>query len=129
MLTPELRSILNKYVKLGVVKGVELLLPQEFVIPFINDLAKIGVQINGCDLWRYVDRKEDITKIVELVGAGVLVQYANPLANSVKDYASVVKDYIHQRLPSDVDFISLIFEDGEIYNFIKNIEPLNRSAS
>jgi hypothetical protein len=51
----------------------------------------------------------------------VLVQNANPQAGSIEEYATTVKDYIRERLPADADLISLIFEDIEIYHYLRKL--------
>jgi len=56
-----------------------------------------------------------------LLGDGVLVQNANPQAGSIEEYATTVKDYIRERLPADADLISLIFEDIEIYHYLRKL--------
>ena len=121
MVTTNQKKILKSYTKNGIIKGGELLLSQEFIIAFIDELSSNGVQINGCDIWRYADSTKNPARIIEFVGGGVLVHDIDPLANTIEEYAKIVKEYVQYRLPKDTDLISLIFEDIEIYDFLREI--------
>jgi hypothetical protein len=114
----DLPRIVEKYLNRGVLKGGEFLQPPEDVVQFIDDLVNAGILISGCDLWRYLDPTKDPTGIVALVGAGVLVSRStNPKKGTVEGNAEIVKGFILHQLPEDAELVSLIFLDGEIYDF------------
>lgn len=121
MATLEQKDILKNYSSKGIIKGGELLLPKELIISFMEELSNSGVQINGCDIWRYADSTRNPARIVEFVGGGVLVHYANPRADTLQEYATIVKDYILLKMPTGADFVSLVFEDSEIPQFLRKL--------
>lgn len=121
MVTNNQMKILKSYTKNGILKGGELLLLREFTIPFIDELSSSGVQINGCDIWRYADSSKNPARIIEFVGGGVLVHNISPLANSLEECARIVKNYILDEMPAEADFISLVFEDREIYQYLREL--------
>lgn len=106
------QTIKQKYEKIGIQKGVELLLLPEDAIKLIDDLVEIGVRLLGCDCWRYVDIKEkDTGKILEIVGGGVIVEL--PENSLIIDDANYVKEFISNKLYEDVNFVSLIYDEPE----------------
>jgi hypothetical protein len=120
MTNPELNKVLEKHLPNGIVKGIEFLLTPKTILPFIDDLAAIGVLINGCDLWYYLDTDKDPMRIVESVGAGMLVKDPDPPETITPQLsANQVKDFIINQLPEDVDLLSLIFMDSDIYDFFR----------
>ncbi len=118
MITNDQQAILMKYASLGIVAGIELLLSEDLIILFIDELTNNGVLINGCDLWKFVDSSRDPDKIVQLLD-GYLIP--DNFGDSVEGSAKLVKNYLANNLPKDVDFISLIFNDGDIYDYILSL--------
>lgn len=118
-MTEDLQNIANKYRSLGIIKGAEFLLPPEIMVEFIGELAKAGVLIYGCDLWRYVDPTKDLERIVELLGAGIDVSKGHEKMPSVERSAETVRDFIKYQLPDDAELVSLVTEDYEVNRLIR----------
>lgn len=121
MNSEQLVQILDQYISSGIVKGVEFLLTPYAAIPYIDDLAELGIKITGCDLWRYLEgASKEPKNIVALLGAGLLVSESkNPGKGNARGNAEIVKAYISKDLPPDAELISLIYEDDEIYDYFK----------
>lgn len=119
MITKDQINVIEKYIPSGIIKGGELLLSRDLVISFIDELAVVGVLINGCDLWRYLDSDRNPKRIVALLGDGILVHDGGPFANTTEVNAKIVREYIEKRLPEDADLVSIIYEDGEIYDYLR----------
>src|SRR5574340_574783 len=118
MLKRKQKIILDKYSSLGLVKGGELLLQPDLIIPFLDEISKEHVLINGCDLWKYVDSSRDPDRIVQLLD-GYLIP--DNYGDSVEGSAILVKRYLENNLPKDIDFISFIYNDRDIYKFIRTL--------
>lgn len=123
MLPIKQRIVLQKYSFLGLVKGTELLLPPDLIIPFLDELSNENVLINGCDLWKFINSSKNPYEIVQLLD-GFLIP--DNFGDSVEGSAKLVKNYLVNNLPKDVDFVSLIFDDGDIYDYILSLGD-NRS--
>src|SRR5574340_1603100 len=123
MLPIKQRIVLQKYSFLGLVKGTELLLPPDLIIPFLDELSNENALINGCDLWKFINSSKNPYEIVQLLD-GFLIP--DNFGDSVEGSAKLVKNYLENNLPKDVDFVSLIFDDGEIYDYILSLGD-NRS--
>jgi len=113
----DLKLLLEKYIPLGILKGVEFLLPPEVAIPFVDDLVARNVKINGCDLWKYIDRKNN--QIVALLGAGMMMHDANK--ETVHGRGEAVKNYIQNHLPEDAQLVSLIYDEDDIYDLVREL--------
>jgi len=109
-----LEEIAKRYMKDGILKGKELLLPPDKIIGLVDDLLDQGISIVGCDLWRYVDREKGW--IVQLVGAGLAIEDTK---KSPGELASLVKNYLTNELPGDAELVSLLFEDIRVYDCFK----------
>ena len=104
------QQLIKKYRKIGIKKGVELLLLPKYAIMLTDELVEIGIRVLGCDCWRYADIEEKDTKrILEIVGGGVIVDL--PEDSSIVDDANFVKRFITENLPKDADFVSLIYDE------------------
>ena len=119
----ELEHVLEKYLPDGIVKGSDLLLAPEKMLSFIDDLAKAGVSVGGCEAWRYLDpHKKDRMSLMELAGAGMLREHPVPPEILTPEMsADQVKDFITNRWPDDADLVALIFLDGEIYDYFHSL--------
>ncbi len=107
----DLAMIAKKYRYEGIVKGVEFLLSPDKAISLIDDLARHGVLIVGCDLWRYLDQSKE--HIVALLGAGIGID--SPVdESSVERNAGVVKEFLSEQLPQDAELVSLVLDDPAI---------------
>ena len=118
MLTEAQKQVINNFAKSGIIRGGELLLTREYILQFIDDLAAVNAIIYGCSDWRYVDYAKYPDLIMEIVGGGILVEDD---IDAQEECVNIVKGYITNRLPDDVDFVSLIFGDGDIYNYVREI--------
>src|SRR5574340_1436425 len=123
MITNGQKAILWKFAALGIVAANDLLLPPDLIIPFLDELSNENALINGCDLWKFVDSSRNPYEIVQLLD-GYLIP--DNFGDSVDGSAKLVKNYLENNLPKDVDFVSLIFDDGEIYDYILSLGD-NRS--
>ena len=57
--------------------------------------------------------------IMEIVGGEILVEDD---IDAQEECVNIVKGYITNRMPDDVDFISLIFGDGgDIYDYVREL--------
>ncbi len=104
-----IQRIIAKYRAEGIVKGSEFLLPPETAVCLVDDLEAIGVVILGVDGWRYVDKEkgwivQDLE--VELSVDDMILQGDQPARRS----AALARDFIANRLPKKVDFVSLILD-------------------
>lgn len=106
-----LSELANQYRPYGINHGGEFLFSPEKAILFLDDLARNNVMVIGCDLWKYVNKEKGW--IVELLGAGFVV---NELVTDINQAASLIKQFIKEKLPDDAEFVSLIFQDYSVMN-------------
>ena len=122
-------QVLQKYLPMGIIWGIELLLIPQVAIAFIDDLARVGIRVTGCDLWRFLDPDKDTKRIVSLPGDGITVSEAHrPQKETVEGNADLIKDYIAHQLPADADLVSLIYDNHQIYYFFRNYNPPDASS-
>jgi hypothetical protein len=123
MVNEELKRVLTKYRHRVIVKGVELLLTPQDAILFIDDLSQIGVRIDGCDLWKYVDRSKHPDRIVELLGAwGLFENYFISSGKTRDEIGPVMKEFILEQMPNiipEAELVSFVYLDKEIYDFFR----------
>ena len=113
MANSKIFDIARKYKSLGLVNSTDFLLQPALAVELLHDLTEIGVRVVGCDSWRYLDReKKDPTRILELVGGGTGAEF--PFEISIDENARIIEEFLVNKLPEDVDLISLIVDDPQI---------------
>jgi len=116
----EQEQVLEKYFSEGIVKGGDFLLTPEKMLSFIDALTKVGVFVVGCELWRYLDPHKDPRRVLELAGAGMLVEDPPPPEILTPEMcANQVKNFIVNQWPEDADLVALIFLGSEIYDYFR----------
>ena len=111
-----LKVIVDKFKPFGLFRGVDLLLPQKSALAYLKELITNEILVVGCDFSRYFDEKKE--KTIELVGAGMVVDDNSPCDPFISGVE--VLEFIRNRFPNDADFVSLIFLDGDIYDFLRS---------
>ncbi|MEQ8754544.1 MAG: hypothetical protein RID09_13660 [Coleofasciculus sp. G1-WW12-02] len=101
-----LRSIIDNYHNLGIVKAGELLLRPVDAVKLADELEKNGILILGVDLWYYIGNK-----IAEDPGSLELSDISD-----VKDNARVAKEFIKNKLPERTEFVSFILEEDQTFS-------------
>ena len=118
----ELHAILQKYLQIGISKGHELLLSPNLMVNFIDDLARVGVKVQGYDSWRFIDKDKNPPWIVEITGGGFIVDL--PESKYTAEYfAEIVKTHAANKLLREADLVSLLYDDERIdfiYEFFKS---------
>ena len=78
----------------------------------LDDLKRLGRYLHK-SYAKYPDL------IMEIVGGEILVEDD---IDAQEECVNIVKGYITNRMPDDVDFISLIFGDGgDIYDYVREL--------
>lgn len=114
----ELVIDLHNYIREGIIWGTELLFLPDKAIEFITILASHRERILGCELWRFLEDDKSSKKIVALLGAGLLIE--SPRSGTIEENALITREFIANRLPEDAELVSLLYENGDIYDIIKN---------
>lgn len=99
-MNPELERLKRTYLKYGRVEAGEILLSPERAVAFIDDLERLGVRIYGLDFWR-----DHNGNPVEIPWGG---GYDDSM--SVAERAESARRTIIDRRPSDIVYVSLVFE-------------------
>jgi hypothetical protein len=100
-----LESIINNYLEIGIVKAGELLLSPGDAVKLADELEQSGILILGVDLWYYIGNK-----IAEDPGSLELSDIID-----VKDNARVAKEFIRNRLPRNIEFVSFVLEEDKTF--------------
>ncbi len=95
-----LEQPIDKYHHLGIVKAGKLLLRPADAINLADELEQMGMLILGVDLWYYIGQE-----IAEDPGSLDISQ-----GTDVKNNAIIVRDFIANKLPSRIAFVSLVWE-------------------
>ncbi|MBC6473453.1 MAG: hypothetical protein GDA48_12075 [Hormoscilla sp. GM102CHS1] len=95
-----LKQPIDKYHHLGIVKAGELLLRPADAINLADELEQMGILILGVDLWYDLGRE-----IAEDPDSLDLSQVTD-----VKNNVAIARDFIANKLPSRITFVSLVWE-------------------
>lgn len=89
----------------GIKKGSEFLIPPSKGSEFVDELQNIEMVILGLDGWYYVDK--DSQWIVQDLSVDFSVDESIIESDeAVSQSAAIVKDYIANQLPDQIDFVS-----------------------
>ena len=101
--------LLERYKAFGIVKGGELCLPKDIAIDFLTDLGKLNIGILGFDGWHYVSQHNHIIsqdlRVDVSIDENILLGDDFPTKSLL-----IAKDYIVNKLPEGVDFISFTLD-------------------
>jgi hypothetical protein len=114
-------QVLEKYLSRGVIHGSEFLLPPKIATLFIDDLTNLGIQIAGIEIWQYFDQNRDPDQMLEIPGAGGLLDKYLDSDKNLAETGNVIKKFIltdMKNLIPEGDMVSLVFIDPEIYSVI-----------
>ncbi|MBD2004234.1 MULTISPECIES: hypothetical protein [Cyanophyceae] len=100
-----LEKLIDKYQPLGIIKAEELLLRPEHAVLLAYELEQRGILILGVDLWYYIG-----DKIAEDPGALDLSEITD-----VKISARLAREFITNRLPSRIAFVSFVLEEDKTF--------------
>ena len=117
MTDQSVRELFEKYKRVGIKKGHELLMAPFVAISFIDALSQKNIKIVGCDTWRYT-KIDNWVGIIENVGGGMEVDGYKDL--NTQQIAEIMKRFIVSISSNDVDLISLLFDDQEMYSLLIN---------
>jgi len=115
--TPELHSVVKKYLGRGILKGGELLLKPEDALEMADDLEIIQVPLLGVTGWHYVDRNKGW--IVEDLAVDYYVGDSIWLGNNpVEESIKAVKEYLTESLPPSAEFVTLDIDMPKINDLL-----------
>jgi len=104
--TPDLLSVIKKFMARGFLKGGELLIKPEDALEMADDLERIHVPLMGVTGWHIVDR--DKGWIVEDLAVDYYVGDAIWFGNNpVEESIQAVKQYLTESLPQSAEFVTL----------------------
>jgi hypothetical protein len=115
MLSENLKKLIVKYKALGIKYSNELLMPPKIAISLIGELSKNDVMVVGCDLWRYLDKRNEGSGFVTLIGAGIGLDNFKDLAP--EQTGEMIQAFLIYQLPNDAELVSLILIDPEVDQF------------
>jgi hypothetical protein len=119
MINENQKMILREYIKIGKIKGGELLLTKNIFLSFLNDMMKANIIIRGCNVWQYAGSNYDPDKIVEMPGDGIWIEEDRSSSLEKAEYNKLILiKYIKSRFSEEVAFFSPLFDDEMVSTYI-----------
>ena len=109
MINTNFTQLIHKYLPKAILKGGELLLPPKVAIDFAEEIAAIGIVIEGVDGWKLLDAST--SKAVQDLSVDFYVgDHVLSNQNAGQTSYLMVKEFLEYQLDKSVPLVSLILD-------------------